>query len=263
VRILLTAAVTCCATFGLASCAPVPTARVGAIPASASKTPALAAVVSKTPAPATATQAPVVSVPAPESPATAVADADTTPAPSPNADSTPRLNRSALFGLRIIAMHNEVREAAGVEPIHWDSSLAAAAKAYAQELAKSGRWAHSAMADRPGQGENLWMGTHAAFRLDEMVGAWAREGRMFHAGAFPAVSKTGNWDDVGHYTQMIWPGSIRVGCAVGSSARYDYLVCRYSPAGNVMGSTALVTASVNKASLKFARGPVTSNSALD
>lgn len=252
-RILLTAAVTCCAAFGLASCARVPATRVAAIPTPVHKAPALAA----------PTQAPAVTVPAPDSAATAVAQADAHSPSQPSVDSPAPMKSSALFGMRIIAMHNEVREAAGVEPIHWDSSLAAAARAYAQELAKSGRWAHSAMADRPGQGENLWMGTHAAFRLDEMVGAWAREGRMFHAGAFPAVSKTGNWDDVGHYTQMIWPGSIRVGCAVGSSARYDYLVCRYSPAGNVMGSTALVTASVNKASLKFARGPVTSNSALD
>jgi len=86
---------------------------------------------------------------------------------------------------------------------------------------------------------------------------------MFHAGAFPQVSKTGNWDDVGHYTQMIWPGSIRVGCAVRSSARYDYLVCRYSPAGNVMGSRALVATGSNPPALKIARGPVTSNSALD
>jgi hypothetical protein len=165
--------------------------------------------------------------------------------------------------MRIVRMHNAVREAAGVDPITWDSSLAAAAKGYADRLAKTGRWEHSAMADRPGQGENLWMGTHGAFRLDEMVGAWAQEGRMFHAGAFPQVSKTGNWDDVGHYTQMIWPGSIRVGCAVRSSARYDYLVCRYSPAGNVMGSRALVATGSNPPALKIARGPVTSNSALD
>jgi len=47
----------------------------------------------------------------------------------------------------------------------------------------------------------------------------------------------GRWDQVGHYSQMIWPGTDRVGCAVRSSARSDYLVCRYSPAGNVFGVT--------------------------
>jgi len=67
------------------------------------------------------------------------------------------------------------------------------------------------------------------------VGAWASEGQLFRSGRFPQVSRNGDWEQVGHYTQMIWPGSLRVGCALRSSARDDYFVCRYSPAGNVMG----------------------------
>jgi hypothetical protein len=170
---------------------------------------------------------------------------------------------ATLFGMRVVALHNQVRWSAGVQPITWDRNLAAAADTYAAQLASTGRWAHSAPAERPGQGENLWMGTHGSFSVDEMVDAWADEGRMFHAGAFPQVSKTGRWDDVGHYTQMIWPGSIRVGCAVRSSASTDYLVCRYSPAGNVMGSRILETAAVKSPPVKIARAPVTSNSILD
>lgn len=182
------------------------------------------------------------------------------------AASTLTIPIATLFSMRVVALHNQVRWAAGVQPITWDRDLAAAADAYAARLASTGRWGHSAQAERPGQGENLWMGTHGAFNLDEMVDAWADEGRMFHAGAFPQVSKTGNWDDVGHYTQMIWPGSIRVGCAVRSSARYDYLVCRYSPAGNVMGSRVLEATAIRKnapSKLNVAAGPVTSNSVLD
>lgn len=68
-----------------------------------------------------------------------------------------------------------------------------------------------------------------------MVGAWASEKRMFAPGVFPAVSRTGNWIDVAHYTQMIWPTTQRIGCALASTGRTDYLVCRYSPAGNVDG----------------------------
>jgi hypothetical protein len=81
------------------------------------------------------------------------------------------------------------------------------------------------------------MGTRGAFGIDQMIGAWAGESRWFRRGRFPAVSVTGNWSQIGHYSQMIWPGSDRVGCAVRSSARSDYLVCRYSPAGNVIGVT--------------------------
>lgn len=143
---------------------------------------------------------------------------------------------ASLFGNRVLALHNQVRWAAGVRPILWDRGLAQAAEAYAARLASSGRLGHSPASQRPGQGENLWMGTHGAFNVDQMLGSWSSERRMFHSGAFPRVSSSGSWGDVGHYTQMIWPGSVRVGCAVRSSANFDYLVCRYSPGGNVIGS---------------------------
>ena len=144
---------------------------------------------------------------------------------------------ATAVGMRIVAIHNQVRASAGVRPIYWDAALASAADRYAAELARTGRWGHSPPAARPGQGENLWMGTRGAFSVDQMVGAWASEGRLFRPGRFPQVSIAGNWEQVGHYSQMIWPGSSRVGCALRSSARSDYLVCRYSPAGNIVGVT--------------------------
>ena len=153
------------------------------------------------------------------------------------AASTLTIPPATRVAMRVVQLHNQVRTSAGVQPIHWDAALAAAADRYAAELARSGRWGHSPPAARPGQGENLWMGTRGAFSVDQMVGAWASEGRWFRRGRFPQVSATGSWAEVGHYSQMIWPGTLRVGCAVRSSARNDYLVCRYSPAGNVVGVT--------------------------
>ena len=145
------------------------------------------------------------------------------------------ISPQAAFAMRVVALHNQVRAAARVRPIAWDPALAVGADAYAAELARTGRWGHSARSSRPEQGENLWMGTRGAFGIDAMIGSWAAEGRYFRPGTFPAVSRTGNWAEVGHYTQMIWQGTTRVGCAVRSNARNDYLVCRYAPAGNVMG----------------------------
>jgi hypothetical protein len=80
------------------------------------------------------------------------------------------------------------------------------------------------------------MGTQGAFTIESMVGAWASERRMFVPGVFPAVSRTGNWADVAHYTQMVWPKTERIGCALASNRKIDYLVCRYSPAGNIDGT---------------------------
>jgi hypothetical protein len=79
------------------------------------------------------------------------------------------------------------------------------------------------------------MGTRGAFSYEAMVGGWSSEARYFMPGQFPSVSRSGNWADVGHYTQMIWPTTTHVGCALASNARSDYLVCRYSPAGNIDG----------------------------
>ena len=151
--------------------------------------------------------------------------------------STLIIPKSTAVAMRIVMLHNQVRGAVGVQPVVWDWSLASAADLYAAELAQTGRWGHSPQATRRGQGENLWTGTRGAFSVDQMVGAWASEGRLFRAGRFPQVSRAGSWEQVGHYSQMIWPSSVRVGCAVRSSARSDYLVCRYSPAGNVVGVT--------------------------
>ena len=135
----------------------------------------------------------------------------------------------------MLAQHNVERRQAGVAALAWDPALAAGAQAYANELARLNLLRHSPKAGRRGIGENLWMGTRDYFRPARMVGDWASERSMFRPGRFPAVTTTGNWADVGHYTQIIWPGTQRVGCAIGKSVRSDVLVCRYWPSGNVDG----------------------------
>lgn len=145
-------------------------------------------------------------------------------------------------GLLLAAMlerHAREREAVGVPPLAWDETLAAHARAYAEEMARTRRFAHAQQPQGPGrEGENLWTGTRGAYSYAEMIGHWAAERRDFVNGVTPAFSRTGKWEDVAHYTQMVWRGSTRVGCALASNARDDYLVCRYAPAGNVVGQRA-------------------------
>jgi hypothetical protein len=136
---------------------------------------------------------------------------------------------------RLLASHNRERAAARLPSLRWDPALAAAAASYGPSLAQLGRLRHSPRGARPGQSENLWMGTRSAFTPEQMVGGWISERRVFRPGIFPDVSTTGNWGDVGHYSQIIWPTTTAVGCAVHHSRRWDYLICRYSPQGNVDG----------------------------
>ncbi len=142
---------------------------------------------------------------------------------------------SQAVDAELLAQHNLERRASGVPALAWDPALAHGAQLYANELARLNLLRHSPRHVRRGIGENLWMGTRAYFRPSQMVGNWASERSMFRPGNFPTVSRTGNWADVGHYTQIIWPRTQLVGCAIGRSASSDILVCRYWPSGNVDG----------------------------
>jgi len=137
---------------------------------------------------------------------------------------------------RILASHNRERAAVGAPPLSWDPGLAASAASYAPTLASIGRLVHSPREIRPGQRENLAMAWSGTTSPEQLVGLWAEEKRLFRPGVFPAVSRTGNWADIAHYTQMIWKGTTHVGCALHPApSGWAYLVCRYSPPGNADG----------------------------
>lgn len=141
----------------------------------------------------------------------------------------------AQFPARVLAEHNMARQEVGLAPLAWDPVLAQGAAAYATQMAATRVFAHSNRQGRPGIGENLWMGSRGRFSVEAMVDGWTSEKRYFVPGVFPNTSRTRNWSDVGHYTQMIWPTTTRVGCAIAGNGSSDYLVCRYSPKGNVDG----------------------------
>ena len=133
---------------------------------------------------------------------------------------------------RILSSHNAARADVGAPPLQWDPSLAVAAASYGPALSRLGRLVHSPRTGRENQRENLWMGQQGRFGPEDMVGAWTAEKRQFSPGQFPNVSRTGNWSDVAHYTQMIWKTTTHVGCAIYRDGGWDYLICRYSPPGN-------------------------------
>lgn len=180
----------------------------------------------------------------------ALAAAGCVPAPSqqqgparvvePRTSTEPAARGAALLRETMLARHNAVRRAVGVDPLVWNDALAADALAYAREMARTGRFAHADQPQGPGrEGENLFTGTRDAYSYREMIDAWIDEKQYFTNGVTPNFSTTGNYEDVAHYTQIIWRNSKAVGCALASNRTDDYLVCRYSPPGNVVGQKAL------------------------
>ncbi len=127
---------------------------------------------------------------------------------------------------------NAARAAVSAPPLIWDDRLEASALAYARALAANGKFEHARQTGVP-QGENLWIGTRGAFRYEEMVDGWIAERADYVRGPVPGNSRSGR--AVGHYTQIIWRSTARVGCAIAANRANELLVCRYAPAGNVYG----------------------------
>ena len=145
------------------------------------------------------------------------------------------LHNPMVFPAEMLEAHNQARAAAGVPPLVWDEALSTEAEAYAKQLAASGQFRHSGA---EGQGENLWRGTRSAFSYRQMARAWTAEAAYYRHGPFPDVSATGRWQDVGHYTQLVWRDTTRLGCGLASGRQWDVLVCRYAPQGNWIGRRA-------------------------
>ena len=131
--------------------------------------------------------------------------------------------------------HNAFRTARGLPSLGWSTNAAAHAQSWADHLASTDTFEHAQAPDRVNEGENLWKGTAGAYTARAMVGAWGDEEKYFAYGTFPDVSTTGNWHDVGHYTQLVWRDTTSVGCAIATGHGSDVLVCRYAPPGNFVG----------------------------
>jgi hypothetical protein len=146
---------------------------------------------------------------------------------------------------RLLAAHNAARAAVGAPPLQWDQALADHAASYGPVLASLRHLVHSPRDGRPGQRENLAMAWHGTMSPEQLVGMWSNERQLLEPGSylFPGVSRTGKWEDIAHYTQMVWPTTTRVGCAI-FAADWDYLICRYSPPGNKDGKPIFVAAAV-------------------
>ena len=141
--------------------------------------------------------------------------------------------KDSSFISTVLQHHNAYRRALQLSDLQWSAALAADALTWAKHLAQIDRGEHDQ--DVVGkEGENLWWGTANAFSYGVMVDAWGSEKKMFRYGAFPDC-RSNRTAVVGHYTQIVWRNTQSVGCALVGNGRMDYLVCRYSPPGNVYG----------------------------
>ena len=140
----------------------------------------------------------------------------------------------------ITALHNQVRAMVGVAPLVWDPDLAAVAQAWADQCvdvqAPIGLVDHNAgrSDNYPGYvGENIY-GSGGSATPQGAVSLWAAEEANYdYASTTCATGKT-----CGHYTQLVWGTTQRLGCGLSNCAGLTYgstIVCDYSPGGNTGG----------------------------
>lgn len=136
------------------------------------------------------------------------------------------------FAQTILKLHNEDRAKHSASPLVWDSTVASAAASWA----KGCKWAHTP--NNP-YGQNIAAGTAPQFGATDAATMWYDEIKLYNfaSGAYS--------DATGHFTQMVWKGSKKLGCAIqecsasqmglGSSGTARYVVCNYDPPGNYIG----------------------------
>lgn len=155
------------------------------------------------------------------------------PQPGSQVGSVPALKLDP-WEKRILDVHNAERARFGYNPLKWNPALEATATAYANQLARTGQLAHASRQGRGTERENVNQGM-LGWNTDQMMRNWLSERANFVPGTFPNVSRTGNWSDVGHYSQMIWPTTTDIGCGLVTGSGFQWIVCRYNPGGNKDG----------------------------
>lgn len=155
------------------------------------------------------------------------AKSDATTAESPNNNT----NTLDDFQRQLLDSHNKRREEHGVEPLEWDNALAVEAQAWANKLAKEENLYHSSVDVRHYLGENLANNNRKVFTGEDATEQWYGEIRNFdyeHSDHFEVQT--------GHFTQVVWKHSKKVGAAMATSPSGKHYVCaRYDPPGNVRG----------------------------
>ncbi|MFY0532900.1 CAP domain-containing protein [Nannocystis pusilla] len=148
------------------------------------------------------------------------------PATAPAAD--PESGRLA----GITAAHNRHRAQLDIAPLTWSPELARYAQKWADKLQRRRcdlQHRPRSGADAQRYGENLFGASGQAASAEQVVAAWVAEVAGYDA-------KTGRCRGVcGHYTQVMWRDSQRVGCGVATCGDAEVWVCNYDPPATSSG----------------------------
>ncbi|KAI9076753.1 hypothetical protein K1719_041268 [Acacia pycnantha] len=128
-----------------------------------------------------------------------------------------------------VIAHNAARSQVGVPNIAWDDTVAAFAQNYANQRKADCQLVHSGGGGR--YGENLAWSSGDMSGVDA-VKMWVDEKAYYDYNSNSCAAGK----QCGHYTQVVWKNSVRVGCAkVRCNNGGTFIGCNYSPPGNYNG----------------------------
>jgi pathogenesis-related protein 1 len=143
----------------------------------------------------------------------------------------------------IVAAHNKWRDEVGVQALSHSPKLAKSAQAWANHLKQSRHCAMQHSKPQGRYGENLfwasplmWSDGRKELRKvspTEVIDSWGSEKSDYDLAS--NACKAGAV--CGHYTQIVWRDTLKVGCGMAtcSNSHEQVWVCHYSPAGNFVG----------------------------
>ncbi|KAK1322965.1 hypothetical protein QJS10_CPA02g01456 [Acorus calamus] len=136
--------------------------------------------------------------------------------------------------LEFLFVHNMVRAPHWELPLVWDSQLESYARWWAGQRKADCRLQHSFPEGGFTLGENVfWGGYGVDWTPTDAVQAWAGEWRYYTY----ATNACEKGRVCGHYTQIVWRNTRRIGCArvVCDGKRGVFITCNYYPPGNYIG----------------------------
>ena len=149
------------------------------------------------------------------------------------------------FRAEALNAHNTERSLYPIDPLTLapeTDELNSGSQQWAQHLLEIGKLQHSSSQERNGAGENLFVVyTTQSYTPNavakQAVNAWYSEVKNYDYNN-PTFSPS-----TGHFTQVVWKNTTDLGCGYaagattinGTAYTAYYVVCRYSPAGNILG----------------------------
>ena len=126
----------------------------------------------------------------------------------------------------LLAAHNRLRKKHCAPALAWSDEVAKVAQKWADKLASRCSIGHSGGGT---YGENLAAGTAEIMDPEHTAEMWYSEVEKYDFG------KGGFSMETGHFTQLVWRDTTRLGCGVSACKGLRIWVCNYDPPGNVQG----------------------------